>query len=55
MVRAGDLIKIALMLASVAQGSDYRALLSQAKPLQRMNDASMPTGQLAAVRVLSLD
>jgi len=33
------LINIALMLASIAQGSDYRALNGQAKRLQRVNDA----------------
>ncbi|WAC44145.1 hypothetical protein OU997_18180 [Pseudomonas sp. SL4(2022)] len=32
------MINIAFMLASIAQGSDYRVLDCQAKRLQRVND-----------------
>jgi len=41
-VKAGVLITIALMLASIAQGSDYRVPCVQAKWLQRVNDVYMP-------------
>jgi hypothetical protein len=39
------------MLASIAQGSDYRALDCQAKQLQRVNDARTVLHQAALSNV----
>jgi hypothetical protein len=38
-VRAGNLIRIALMLVSITQGRDYRTLGGQAKSVDPLNDA----------------
>lgn len=40
MVRAGDLIWIALINASVMQAGDYRGVGEQAKQLHEVNDAA---------------
>jgi hypothetical protein len=40
------------MLASIAQGSDYRALNEQAKRLQRVNDGCMDWDKSAFAQCL---